>query len=136
MCGMAGMVTLKGQPVDPEALAAMTEAVRHRGPDGQGLHIDGGFGLGHRRLSIIDLTGGAQPMSNEDGQVWVTYNGEIYNYSELQKELASSGHRFKSCCDTEVIVHAYEELGRRCVERLQGLFAFAVLDGQRTELFL
>ncbi len=136
MCGIAGIINLNNQPVDPETLAAMTEAVRHRGPDGQGQHIDGGFGLGHRRLSIIDLTGGAQPMSNEDGQVWVIYNGEIYNYSELQKELASAGHRFKSCCDTEVIVHAYEEWGLRCVERFRGMFAFAVLDARRKELFL
>jgi asparagine synthase (glutamine-hydrolysing) len=136
MCGIAGIANLTGQSVDPQSLAAMTEAVRHRGPDGQGVYLDGSFGLGHRRLSIIDLTGGAQPMSNEDGRVWVTYNGEIYNYAELQKELESAGHRFKSRCDTEVIVHAYEEWGSRCVERFRGMFAFAVYDARRHELFL
>jgi asparagine synthase (glutamine-hydrolysing) len=136
MCGIAGIANLNGQPVDQQSLAAMTEAVRHRGPDGQGLHIDGCFGLGHRRLSIIDLAGGAQPMSNEDGRLWVTYNGEIYNYAELQKELESAGHRFKSRCDTEVIVHAYEEWGAQCVERFRGMFAFAVYDARRKEVFL
>jgi asparagine synthase (glutamine-hydrolysing) len=136
MCGIAGIVNLDGRPVARAELAGMTDALAHRGPDGDGLRLDGAVGLGHRRLAIIDLTGGAQPMVNEDGRVWVTFNGEIYNYRELQPELEARGHRFRSSCDTEVIVHAYEEWGPRCVERFRGMFAFAVHDSRSGDVFV
>ena len=137
MCGIAGIVNFDGRPVAHADLAAMTDAIAHRGPDGDGLRLDGPVGLGHRRLAIIDLTGGAQPMSNEDGLVWVTFNGEIYNYkANFQSELEGFGHRFQSSCDTEVIVHAYEEWGARCVEHFRGMFAFAIHDRRREEVFV
>jgi len=114
----------------------MTEAVRHRGPDDSGYFQDAGIGLGHRRLSIIDLAGGHQPLFNEDETVCVVYNGEIYNFQELASELAAKGHRFRTRCDSEVIVHAWEEWGPRCVERFRGMFAFAVFDANAQVLFL
>jgi asparagine synthase (glutamine-hydrolysing) len=115
----------------------MTASLTHRGPDANGIHIEEGVGLGHRRLSIIDLSpAGNQPMSNEDGTIWIVYNGEIYNFHELRTELESKGHRFKSHTDTEVILHLYEEKEARCVERLRGMFAFAIWDAGRQRLFL
>jgi asparagine synthase (glutamine-hydrolysing) len=114
----------------------MTAALGHRGPDAQGLHLDHGGGLGHTRLSIIDLSGGQQPMANEDGTVWVTFNGEIFNYVELHDALAARGHRFQTRSDTEVIVHAYEERGPACVEAFNGDFAFAVWDKRDDRLLL
>ena len=108
----------------------------HRGPDGDGMHIDGDVALGHRRLSIIDRAGGAQPMSNEDGSVWVTFNGEIYNFQELKRELARSGHRFRTRSDTEIIIRAYEQFGRDCVRRFRGMFAFGIWDARLRLLFL
>lgn len=136
MCGIAGIIHLDGQPVEEEPLARMTRSLSHRGPDGQGLRVTGAVGLGHRRLSIIDPAAGAQPMSNEDGSIWVTFNGEIYNYLELQRVLESKGHRFHTSCDTEVIVHAYEEWGEKCVEQFRGMFAFAVHDERNHVVFV
>ena len=110
---------------------AMGESLRHRGPDDEGSHLDGPVGLGHRRLSIIDLDTGRQPISNEDGTVWITYNGEVYNFPELRQELEAKGHTFKTRTDTETVVHLYEEMGSRCVERLRGMFAFGIWDARR-----
>jgi asparagine synthase (glutamine-hydrolysing) len=132
MCGIAGYYRL---PVAPEArrglLARMIGTLAHRGPDGNGTFVDGDVGLAHARLSIIDLDGGQQPMSNEDGTVWITFNGEIFNYVELRAELIARGHVFKTTSDTEVIVHLYEERGPDCVEALNGDFAFAIWDARR-----
>ena len=114
----------------------MRDAIEHRGPDGEGLHVEAGVALAHRRLSIIDLAGGAQPLSNEDGTVWVTYNGEIYNFHRITEELVARGHRFQTHCDTEVLVHAYEEWGDGFVARLNGMFAFAIHDVRRGRVLL
>jgi asparagine synthase (glutamine-hydrolysing) len=132
MCGIAGLIGLGERQVDPEVARRMGKLLVHRGPDGEGLeqprpHV----ALAHRRLSIIDIEGGHQPMSNEDGTIWLTFNGEIFNYRELRSELVAKGHRFRTRSDTEVIVHLYEEEGERCVERLNGQFAFALWDGER-----
>ena len=114
----------------------MTDTIAHRGPDGKGFYSHGNVGLGHRRLAIIDPECGAQPMSNEDGTVWITYNGEIYNFKELRNELEQRGHAFRSQSDTEMVVHAYEEWGKDCLRRFRGMFAFAIADFRRQELFL
>ncbi|ROR34745.1 XrtA/PEP-CTERM system amidotransferase [Inmirania thermothiophila] len=137
MCGLTALFDLRDRrPVDQVLLARMTRRLAHRGPDGEGLHCEPGVGLGHRRLAIIDLAGGTQPLANEDGRVWVAYNGEIYNFAELMAELEALGHRFRTRCDTEVIVHAWEAWGERCVERFRGMFAFALWDGRTQTLFL
>jgi asparagine synthase (glutamine-hydrolysing) len=137
MCGIAGIVYFDPQrQVDPGLIAQMTSTLAHRGPDGDGVHLDGPVGLGHTRLSIIDLSTGDQPMTNEDGSVWIVFNGEIYNFHELRKELLSKGHIFRSQSDTEVIVHLYEEFGAECVARLRGMFAFAIWDSKRKRLFI
>lgn len=138
MCGIAGIVDLRGKrPIDRELLARMTDALRHRGPDDSGYHFSPGTGLGHRRLSIIDLSpSGRQPLFNEDGTVCVTFNGEIYNFLELFDQLKALGHRFRSRCDTEVIVHAWEQWGEDCVQHFQGMYAFAVWDEPKQTLFL
>ncbi|WP_340118828.1 XrtA/PEP-CTERM system amidotransferase [Pelagibius sp. 7325] len=137
MCGLVGIFDTTGRrPVDRDLLSAMNDSLAHRGPDGDDLHLEEGIGLGHRRLSIIDLAGGSQPMFNEDGTVAVIYNGEIYNFQELAQELRERGHRFHSVCDTEVIVHAWEEWGADCVQRFRGMFAFALWDGNSETLFL
>jgi asparagine synthase (glutamine-hydrolysing) len=137
MCGITGIVDLLDQrPVDVAVLRAMNASLGHRGPDGDGFHIEPGVGLGHRRLSIIDLEGGKQPLYNEDGSVVVTYNGEIFNFMEIETELRARGHRFRTRCDTEVIVHAWEEWGERCLERFNGMFAFALWDKRHKTLFL
>lgn len=136
MCGIAGLQTASGQTPDPEMLRRMVAAIRHRGPDGDGFHVEPGIGLGHARLSIIDLGGGAQPIHNETQDVWITYNGEVFNYIELRRMLEQRGHRFYTSTDTEVIVHLYEELGDRFVEELNGQFAFALWDRPRRRLIL
>lgn len=137
MCGIAGVVyACSDRPVDPTVLQRMTDAVAHRGPDAQGLWRQPGVGLAHRRLSIVDLDSGRQPIGNEDGTVQIVFNGEIYNFRELRDELVSKGHVFRTYSDTEVIVHLYEELGERCVERLRGMFAFAIWDARNRRLFL
>lgn len=137
MCGIVGVCNLNGEPVEAGLLNAMTEIITHRGPDGEGHYTDGPVGLGHRRLAIIDTSpAGNQPMSNEDGNVVITYNGMIYNFQELRAELEASGHRFQSKTDTEVIVHAYEQWDEKCVERLNGMFSFVIWDKDRRKLFL
>lgn len=113
----------------------MTRLMAHRGPDGEGYHLDGGLGLGHRRLSVIDVEAGVQPMTNEDRSLWLVYNGEIYNFREHAAALARRGHEFRTRCDTEVILHLYEEHGVRCLEHLRGMFAFALWDSRRRRLF-
>jgi len=137
MCGIVGIFDLQGSAdIDRELLSQMNESQFHRGPDEGGLHVEAGVGLGHRRLSIIDLSSGQQPLFNEDGSVVVTYNGEIYNFPELSDELKAAGHIFKTHSDTEVIVHAWEEWGEQCVERFRGMFAFAVWDRNKHTLFM
>jgi asparagine synthase (glutamine-hydrolysing) len=137
MCGISGIVDLRERrPINAVLLRAMNDTLAHRGPDGEGFHFEPGVGLGHRRLSIIDLEGGKQPLYNEDESVVVTYNGEIYNFHELVEELAGKGHRFRTRCDTEVIVHAWEEWGERCLDRFNGMFAFAIWDRRQEILFL
>src|SRR5580693_6543615 len=116
MCGIAGMFNLDRAPVTPESLRGMIRMLSHRGPDSTGLHLENGVGLAHARLSIIDLAGGQQPMRNEDSSLWITFNGEIFNYVELREELRSKGHRFVTNSDTEVILHLYEEKGEDCVQ--------------------
>jgi asparagine synthase (glutamine-hydrolysing) len=136
MCGIVGVLRFDGKPVDEDKLRAMRDAMFHRGPDDGGCYVNGAVGLGHRRLSIVDLTdAGHQPMANEDGTVWLVFNGEIYNYVELRAELVARGHRFSSHTDTEVILHLYEEEGERCVSRLRGMFAFVLWDGRRERIF-
>ena len=138
MCGIAGAAALRGMldPAIAAALPAMTRALQHRGPDGDGFFSDSFVGLGHRRLSIIDRAGGRQPLSNEDGSVWITFNGEIYNHHELRGRLEASGHQFRTRSDTEAIVHAYEEFGVNCVDHLEGMFAFAVYDQRKREVLI
>lgn len=133
MCGICGYYGIK----DSETIKAMTKILEHRGPDNFGYFSDGKVSLGHRRLSIIDLSEkGKQPMSNEEGTVWITYNGEVYNFQELRTELEEKGHKFKSNTDTEVIIHAYEEYGENCLQKLNGMFAFCIYDSNKKELFL
>ena len=137
MCGIVGIVdTLDQRPIDRALLERMCQSLRHRGPDAAGMHVVPGVGLGHQRLSIIDLGGGQQPLFSEDRSVVVVYNGEIYNFQELSRELQARGHRFASHCDTEVVVHGWEEWGETCVERFNGMFAFALWDANRQTLFL
>jgi asparagine synthase (glutamine-hydrolysing) len=137
MCGICGKLNFdRNRPVDAKLIHSMMDRIRHRGPDGAGHYVSGPVGLGHRRLSIIDLSTGDQPMTNEDGSVWVVFNGEIYNFKELRRELEQRGHRFRSTSDTEVIVHMYEEMGDACISRFRGMFAFALWDDRRQRLLL
>lgn len=137
MCGIAGIFNYqRGEPVDPERLRAMTRLLAHRGPDGDGHWVDGAVGLGHRRLAIIDLTGGAQPMANETGTVQVMFNGEFYNYADFTAELRGRGHVFRTQSDTEVFIHLYEERGAAAVEPLRGMFAAAVWEADARRLRL
>ena len=135
MCGIAGRVN-QAAPVDRAEIFRMTELMAHRGPDDHGYHLRTRVGLGHRRLSIIDLAGGRQPLANEDDTVWIVFNGEIYNHVELRRELIARGHRFRTHSDTEAIVHAYEEWGPQCARRLRGMFAFALWDDRTQRLTL
>ena len=134
MCGICGKVSPVG--VRPEEIQKMLQAIAHRGPDDEGTYVQGVVGLGNRRLSIIDLAGGRQPICNEDESIRIVFNGEIYNYRALRRELEQSGHQFRTRSDTEVILHLYEDLGERCVERLKGMFAFAIWDNPRRRLVL
>jgi asparagine synthase (glutamine-hydrolysing) len=136
VCGIAGIVRFDGRPVLEDDVRAMCRAMVHRGPDEEGVYLGAGVGLGMRRLSIIDLEGGQQPISNEDGSIWVVFNGEIYNHRELRRQLTRDGHTFRTASDTETIVHLYEDLGARAVERLRGMFAFALWDAPRRQLLL
>ncbi len=137
MCGIAGILNIKGNRVSPDLLKKMTDAIAHRGPDGEGHYIDGYVGLGHRRLAIIDLSSaGNQPMSTEDGRYTITYNGEIYNFKELRLELEELGCKFRSRTDSEVALYSYVQWGEKCLSRFNGMFAFAVWDRIKEELFL
>src|SRR6185436_9659830 len=137
MCGIAGIVSLNLQDtIDDSRLRRMRDVITHRGPDGEGMWIDQGVGLAHRRLAIVDVAGGHQPMSNEDGSVWITFNGEIYNHADLRPGLEARGHRYATRSDTETIVHLYEEYGDRCVEHLRGMFAFAIWDRRQQRVLI
>ncbi|MDQ6708689.1 MAG: asparagine synthase (glutamine-hydrolyzing) [Acidobacteriota bacterium] len=135
MCGIAGYF-LRDRPAELSAVKAMCDAIRHRGPDDEGFHLDGGCGIGMRRLSIIDLHSGHQPIANEDGSVWVVFNGEIYDYRELRARLIGQGHRFTTQTDTEVLVHLYEQEGAEGLHRLRGMFAFCIWDARRRKMLL
>lgn len=136
MCGIAGALELKNQIPDRDRLRKMISVLSHRGPDGSGIAASGPMGLAHARLSIIDLEGGRQPMSIENGKLWISFNGEIFNYIELREELVRKGHRFATRSDTEVILHLYREEGEDCVRRLNGQWAFAIWDSEQQKLFL
>jgi asparagine synthase (glutamine-hydrolysing) len=137
MCGICGKLIFDREAsVSPALVKAMADMIVHRGPDDEGFYISGQIGLGFRRLSIIDLSGGHQPLSNESNSIWIVFNGEIYNYQELRKFLVSKGHIFRTRSDTEVIVHLYEEFGAACVEKLRGMFAFAIWDTHKKTLLL
>jgi asparagine synthase (glutamine-hydrolysing) len=134
MCGICGIYDPAGG--QPDHVQAMLNTIIHRGPDDEGQYMQGPIGLGSRRLSIIDVPGGSQPISNEDGSIWIVFNGEIYNYPELRQQLVSAGHNFATHSDTEVIVHLYEEYGDQCVDHLSGMFAFAIWDAPHEKLLL
>ena len=138
MCGICGIIDYgSGEDVKKQVLAKMSAAIKHRGPDDEGIYVKGGGSLGHRRLKIIDLSDtGHQPMCNEDGKIWLVFNGEIYNYRELRQELVNQGHVFKSKSDTETVIHLYEKYQEDCVKYLRGMFAFAIWDDNRQRLFL
>lgn len=137
MCGICGKLYYSSEKtVAPDIVQKMMDVISHRGPDGEGSYLSGPVGLGHRRLAIIDLNTGAQPMCNEDKTVWIVYNGEIYNFQDLREELIQKGHKFSSTSDTEVIIHAYEQFGVDCLSKLQGMFAFALWDERSKLLFL
>ena len=137
MCGIAGIVHLDGEPVSPVALKRMAEAIAHRGPDGEGVYVDGGMGLAHRRLAIIDLSPAAhQPMATEDGRFVISYNGEVYNFAELRVELEALGRPFRSRSDTEVVLKAFAAWGEKALDRFNGMFALALWDKARRELLL
>ena len=136
MCGIVGIVRRDGASVDRELLARMNDAIRHRGPDDDGFYFSDGVGLAMRRLAIIDLKSGQQPIHNQDGTAWIVFNGEIYNYRELREQLEKLGHKFYTDSDTEAIIHAYDEYGTDCPKHLRGMFAFAIWDGRAKSLFL
>src|SRR5687767_3785047 len=136
MCGIAGLLRQDGRPVDGELLRRMTDVLAHRGPDGHGFHVDGAVGLGHRRLSIIDLATGSQPMATADGALWISYNGEVYNFQELRRELMALGYEFRTTSDTEVILQGYRAWGVEVLGRLRGMFAFAIWDRPARRLLL
>jgi len=139
MCGIAGMFGPEAAMTPDRrrgVLAEMCQVIEHRGPDDEGFHIDGGLAIGMRRLAIIDLFTGQQPITNEDGSIWIVFNGEIYNFQEIRADLLRRGHTFATGTDTEVIVHLYEDEGERCVERLRGMFAFAIWDKREHKLFM
>ncbi|MGH9802279.1 MAG: asparagine synthetase B family protein, partial [Blastocatellia bacterium] len=145
MCGIAGYfgsgAPIKRRPnsrqsVDRQLIERMCDVITHRGPDDAGYHVEAGLAIGMRRLSIIDVATGHQPISNEDGTVWIVFNGEIYNFAELRADLIARSHSFKTHSDTETIIHLYEEEGERCVERLRGMFGFAIWDARQEKLLL
>src|SRR5947209_6708043 len=137
MCGICGIFEFQRRDTIPESLVRrMTDTIIHRGPDDEGIFVDQGLGFGFRRLSIIDLAGGHQPLSNEDGRIWVMLNGEIYNFTELRDDLISRGHQFRTRSDTEAVVHLYEEYGEDCFRRLRGMFAIAIWDSRQRKLLL
>src|SRR5437763_1318431 len=138
MCGISGIAfsSRSGRSAEAGVVRRMCDVIRHRGPDDDGVFVDGAIGLGMRRLSIVDVAHGHQPMTNEDETVHIVYNGEIYNHADYRAELEQQGHRYRTHCDTETILHLYEEHGAACVERLRGMFAFAIWDQNRRELFI
>ena len=137
MCGIAGICHLDGlDGISPDAIRSMIGVMGHRGPDETGIYLDDGVGLGHARLSIIDLSSGTQPIHNEDEEMWIVYNGEVFNYLELRQALEQKGHRFYTTSDTEVVLHLYEEEGPAFLEKLNGQFAMAIWDTKKKELFL
>jgi len=138
MCGINGIAlsSRSGRRIDRGVVERMRDVITHRGPDDDGIYIDEQVGLGHRRLSIVDVAAGHQPMTNEDGSLQITYNGEIYNHADFREELEAKGHVYKTHCDTETILHLYEEHGEQCVNYLRGMFAFAIWDRRRKELFV
>src|SRR2546422_3110805 len=135
MCGLSGFVSLNHRPADEAVVRRMTATLRHRGPDDEGYYVEGPVALGHRRLNIIDLDTGRQPIANETGTVHAMLNGEIYNYRSLAADLHARGHRFTTSSDTEVIVHAWEEFGEDCVTRFNGMFALVLWDAERQTLY-
>ena len=136
MCGFAAMLALHGQPADQQVIKRMTGVIFHRGPDDSGTYFSGGVGFGFRRLAILDLTSaGHQPMSSPDGACTLVFNGEIFNYQELRRELVAKGHEFRSTGDTEVLLHAYLEWGPDCLSRLNGMWAFLIHDQRTGKLF-
>ncbi len=136
MCGIAGFVNISPTSGDNGTiLRRMTDCIAHRGPDGSGVWHDDFASLGHRRLSIIDLSAGSQPMTNETGEIWIVYNGEIYNHASLRPALEQAGHQYRSHCDTETILHAWEQYGEDCVTHFRGMFSFAIWDKTRRMLF-
>ena len=135
MCGICGWVSTKDK-IDANVLDRMCDTLEHRGPDDKGVFIESSMGIAMRRLSIIDVSSGHQPIHNEDKSLWIVFNGEIYNYLELRSELEKKGHKFYTNSDTETIVHLYEEFGERAPEKLRGMFAFAIIDKQRNQLFI
>ncbi|MGZ4062929.1 MAG: asparagine synthetase B family protein, partial [Bacteroidia bacterium] len=137
MCGIAGIFHFDGQrSADPARLKRMTDCIAYRGPDAEGFYTEKQIGLGHRRLSIIDLSGGAQPMYNDDSSIVIVLNGEIYNYIELREELKTKGYHFKTTSDTEVVIRAYEEWGVQCQDKFNGMWAFAIWDSKQQQLFI
>src|SRR5262249_6183912 len=139
MCGIVGISgpeLMKDTLSSRDLVALMCDVIEHRGPDDNGYYFDAGVAMGMRRLSIIDLASGRQPISNEDGSIWIVFNGEIYNYRELRELLLARGHKLRTRTDTETIAHLYEDEGERCVERLRGMFAFAVWDRRERRLFI
>ncbi len=138
MCGICGIYNYAefSPPADPALIKAMMDAMLSRGPDDEGTHIQGGLGLGFRRLSIVDLAGGHQPLSDETGSLWLVLNGEIYNYPRLKKELLARGHKLKTASDTEAVLHLYQDFGPDCVQHLNGMFAFALWDSKINRLML
>src|SRR6266516_179528 len=138
MCGMCGIAIPKqlNRPVDGIALTRMRDVIAHRGPDDAGTYVNGNIGLGHRRLSIVDVSGGHQPMTNEDGTIHIVFNGEIYNHLTLRPKLQASGHHYATNSDTESIVHLYEERGPDAVHALSGMFAFAIWDAVQGRLLI
>src|ERR1700678_3222445 len=135
MCGIAGFVSVEPVSDREPILRRMTGAIAHRGPDDSGFFFDHHAALGHRRLSIVDIAGGHQPMPNEDRSLWLTYNGEIFNHASLRPELEAAGHRYTTRSDTEMILHAYEQYGAGCVSRFRGMFAFVLWDQNTRTLF-
>src|SRR5215510_13959647 len=138
MCGINGIAfpSRSGRQIDATVLKRMRDVITHRGPDDEGIYIDADVGLGHRRLSIVDVAAGHQPMTTEDGSLYITYNGEIYNHADYREELIARGCVYKTHCDTETILHLYAEYGSDCVNHLRGMFAFAIWDRKKRELFI
>ena len=137
MCGVVGIASVRDQVTpDRDRLQRMVRAIRHRGPDDEGYYVSPGIGLGHARLSLLDLEGGKQPIHNQDQTIWICYNGEVFNYVELREDLVKRGHKFYTTTDTEVIVHMYEEFGDDFVHQLNGQFAIALWDSNRRRLLL